>query len=180
MIHAVAGEIELLLTQQKDSAPKEQPPRKLSGKEDRDTLHRLLERGTPQSSRARVSADGIIISGKPDRRGALGRLMTQPPEDCAHARIDRQPRLTPPSKSPRTRQPKPPPKPLPAATSAHPRPMSPRCSKTIGASSVEELIAQAVPASHPQLAGPAHLRSRDELRPKPSPTCARSPRKTRS
>jgi hypothetical protein len=63
MIHAVAGEIELLLNR-KSPAPKEQPPRKLSGKEDRDTLHRLLERGTPPILR-RVSADGITISGKP-------------------------------------------------------------------------------------------------------------------
>ena len=56
LIHAVAGEIELFSIEK--PAPKEQPPRKLSGKEDRDTLHQPLERDTS------VSADGITISGK--------------------------------------------------------------------------------------------------------------------
>jgi hypothetical protein len=38
--------------------PKEQPPRKLSGKEDRDQLFQPLERGIQE-----MSADGITISG---------------------------------------------------------------------------------------------------------------------
>jgi hypothetical protein len=54
LIHAVAGEIGLVRSQ----TPKEQPPRKLSGKEDRDQQFQPLERGIQA-----MSADGITISG---------------------------------------------------------------------------------------------------------------------
>jgi hypothetical protein len=50
-----------------DAVPKEQPPRKLSGKRTSARPNRTLERGTADKA---MHAEGITISGDKDRGGS--------------------------------------------------------------------------------------------------------------